>query len=169
MEILETINTRRSIRRYADRRVEDTLVKKILAAGMMGPSAGNEQPWHFVVIRNAAKRQAISAQHPNAEMIAESPVAILVCADPELERHPGFMPLDCAAATENILLAAHGLGLASVWVGVYPRPDRMDIMRRILSIPESVLPFSLLPLGYAAESKENENRFSLARVHTDRW
>lgn len=169
MEIFDAIRTRRSIRRYTEKKIDDTIIKKILAAGMMAPSAGNEQPWHFIVVRDAQMRKKISKSHPNAAMVAESPVAIVVCADTSLERHPGFTPLDCAAATQNILLAATGLGLASVWVGVYPREDRMQLLRRLLGIPDSILPFSLLPIGYPAESKESEDRFTLSCVHAERW
>ncbi|MCX6137798.1 MAG: nitroreductase family protein [Ignavibacteriales bacterium] len=169
MEIFEAIRTRRSIRRYTDKKIDDTVLNKILAAGMMAPSAGNEQPWHFVVVRDAQMRREISRQHPHAGALAEAPLAIVVCADTALERHPGFMPLDCAAATQNILLAATGLGLASVWVGVYPRQDRMDLLRRLLGVPAAVLPFSLLPLGYPAESKESEDRFTLSCVHQEHW
>jgi len=106
----EAIRTRRSIRRYTEKKIDDTIIKKILAAGMMTPLIGNEQPWHFVVVRDAQMRKEISKNHPNATMVAESPVAIVVCADRALERHPGFMQLDCAAATQNILLASTGLG-----------------------------------------------------------
>jgi nitroreductase len=169
MDIFEAIRTRRSIRRYTEKKIDDTIIKKILAAGMMTPLIGNEQPWHFVVVRDAQMRKEISKNHPNATMVAESPVAIVVCADRALERHPGFMQLDCAAATQNILLASTGLGLASVWVGVYPREDRMQLLRCLLGISDSILPFSLLPIGYPAESKESEYRFTLSCVHAERW
>ncbi len=169
MDVLEAIRTRRSIRQYEPRPVPDDLVHKVLAAGMAAPSARNSQPWHFVVVRDPALLAQVPRINPNAEMAGRAPLAILVCADPGLEISPGYWPVDCAAATENMLLAAHGLGLGAVWTGIYPREDRMAGYRGLLGIPDRVVPHSLVVLGYAAERRPAEDRYRPDRVHENRW
>ena len=169
MEALETIRTRRSIRKFTGDPVSDEMIQKILTAGVMAPSAGNEQPWHFVVIRKRETLRAISQAHPYAEMVQEAQVAVLVCADMERVKHKDYWSQDCAAATENILLAAHALGLGGVWVGLYPRERRLAELRVVLPLPDHVVPFSLIPLGHPGEKKESENRFDPSRIHYEVW
>ena len=111
MEALETILTRHSIRRYTPAPVPDSLVTEILQAAMSAPSAGNQQPWQFVVVADRLLREEIPTFHPYAQMVREAPVAILVCGDLRLESYPGHWVQDCSAATQNILLAAHAKGL----------------------------------------------------------
>jgi len=102
-------------------------------------------------------------------MCREAPLAIAVCGDPELATSKDFWPLDCAAATENILIAANALGLGAVWVSVYPREDRIKFMKEILRLPDHVIPLALVPVGFPAEEKPPEYRYNPARVHYDRW
>lgn len=161
---------RRSIRKFADRRVPDDHVTTLLKAGMSAPSAGNERPWHFVVIRERSLLDAVATFHPYARMMTQAPLAILVCGDPELERSKGFWVEDCSAATENILIEAQAIGLGSVWLGIYPREDRIENMRRIIAgMPEHVVPFALLPVGYPGEVKRPSDRWDDSRVHHGRW
>ncbi len=169
MEALETIYTRRSIRTFKPEPVPEALVTQLLEAAMNAPSAGNEQPWHFVVIVDRVLLDAIPKFHPFSHMCHEAQAAILVCGDETLEKHQGYWVQDCAAATENILLAAHALGLGSVWVGVYPVAERADRFRELLHIPRHVTPFALLPLGYPAETLPRAERYNPQRVHHDRW
>jgi nitroreductase len=166
---LAAILTRRSIRRYEPRPVENEIVERLLRAAMSAPSAGNEQPWHFVVLRDRAMLDSVPEVHPHSRMLKEVSVAIVVCGDPAVEIHPGYWVLDCAAATENILIAATALGLGTVWLGVFPREDRVRGVRDLLGIPEHIIPFSIVPVGYAAESKPPAERYSEARVHEGRW
>ena len=100
--------------------VSEADVTELLEAAMAAPSAGNQQPWHFIVIRDRAVLNAIPGFHPHAAMALHAPVGILVCGDPALEKHPGYWVQDCAAATENLLLAVAAKGLGAVWCGVYP-------------------------------------------------
>jgi hypothetical protein len=93
----------------------------------------------------------------------------LVCGDITLEKHKGYWTLDCAAATENMLLAAHAKGLGAVWCGVYPTEDRVANLKRLLNLPENIVPFSLVPLGFPAEEKQAPDRFDGSRVHENRW
>jgi nitroreductase len=161
---------RRSIRKYTDQPVPDKLVETLLRAAMSAPSAGNQQPWHFVVIRDRAILDAVPGFHPYARMMVKAPVAILVCGDGDLEKSKGFWVEDCSAATENVLIEAQELGLGSVWLGLYPREDRVRKMRAlVLGMPEHVIPFALLPVGYPAESKKPSHRYHEERVHHDTW
>lgn len=169
MEAIEAIHTRRSIRRYSNTPVPDELVEKLLEAAMYAPSAGNEQPWHFVVIRDRAVLDEIPSIHPYAAMTQMAGVAIVVCGDVTLEKHKGFWVQDCSAATQNILLAAHALGLGAVWVGIYPNAERVDGFRRLLGLPDQIIPLALIPLGYPGEKKPQPRRFDRSRIHLERW
>lgn len=169
MDILDALLTRRSIRKYAPGEVDHNDLARILRAGMAAPSAGNEQPWHFIVLRNPDTLKALSEAHPYAEMVASAPLAILVCAEMDGVKHRDYWPQDCAAATQNMLLAAHGLGLGSVWVGIYPREARVAEIRRVIPLPDHVVPFSLLPIGIPAERKPPADRFSEQRIHEAHW
>ncbi len=169
MDTLEAIQTRRSVRKYLDRPVPEALVQNILAAAMQAPSARNQQPWHFVVIDDRTMLGQIARFLPNAGMAAEAPMAILVCADLALELTPGYWMLDCAAATMNLLLAAHALGLGAVWTGVYPREPRMEGLRRLVGLPEQVVPHSLVVLGFPGERPPADKRYRAERVHRNHW
>ncbi len=169
MDALEAIHARRSIRRYQDKPVPEDLVQRVLAAAMTAPSARNAQPWQFVVITDRGILQQVPKVNPNAPMAAHAPLAILVCGDLSLELSRGYWPVDCAAATQNMLLAAHAVGLGAVWTGVYPRDQRMDGFRRLLNLPENIMAHSLVVLGYPAEERPREDRYREDRVHRNRW
>ncbi|NTV36200.1 MAG: nitroreductase family protein [Anaerolineaceae bacterium] len=169
MEVLEAIRTRRSIRRFLPQPVPPEMVEQLLRAGMQAPSAHNAQPWQFIVITDRSQLDAIPKFHPYAEMLKEAPMAILVCGDERLTKAAGSWVLDCSAATQNILLAAHGLGLGAVWVSVYGAPPREEGMRQLTSLPPEVHPHSLIPIGYAFEPVLPTDRFKPARIHTNHW
>lgn len=166
---LDIIYKRRSIRRYDNRPVAPELVNELLRAAMSAPSAGNEQPWQFVVITNRNILDRIPNIHPYAGMAKEAQVAILVCGDLDREKHQGFWVQDCSAATENLLIAAAGLGLGAVWCGVHPRQDREKGFRSLLGIPQRIVPFALIPIGWPAEEKGSADRHDSSRVHYDKW
>ena len=169
MDALDAILFRRSIRRYAPDQVTDESVTRLLEAAMSAPSSGNEQPWHFVVIKSRKLLDDIAQIHPNAQMLKGAPLAIMVCGEERREKYKGFWVQDCSAATENILIAAHALGMGSVWVGVYPIREKVDALRRLLGIPEYIIPFSLLPVGYPDETKPPSRRYDPERIHRDYW
>lgn len=169
MDALEAIRTRRSIRKYQIQAVPDDLVQKILAAAMSAPSACNAQPWHFVAITDPKLLEAVPQVNPYAAMAAHAPLAILVCGDLNLEISPGYWVVDCAAAVQNLLLAAHASGLGAVWTGVCPREERIDGFRRLLNLPAHVVPHSLIVLGYPAEEPAAEDRFHADRIHRNGW
>jgi nitroreductase len=169
MEAFDAIFGRRSVRSFTDQPVDDALVTRLLQAAMSAPSAGNEQPWHFLVITDRELLDAVPDFHPYAEMLHEAPLAILVCGDERLEHFKGFWVQDCAAATENLLLAAHASGLGAVWLGIHPVPERETGLRRLFGIPEDVTPFALVALGHPAETPEPADRYDESRVRRDRW
>lgn len=169
MEALEAILTRRSVRKYGEEPVGDESVTTLLRAAMAAPSAGNQQPWHFIVVRDRALLEGIAAFHPYGAMTREAPLAIVVCADLELEQRPGFWVQDCAAATQNLLLAAHALGLGAVWLGIHPRPERIEATRALFGLPHQVIPLAIVPIGHPAESPAPVDRYNPRRVHFDRW
>jgi nitroreductase len=169
MDTLTAIHTRRSIRQYRKDPVPDDILEQVLRAAMAAPSARNGQPWHLVVIRDPDLLSQVPSFHPNGAMAAEAPLAILVCGDIRLEGSPGYWSIDCAAATQNLLLAAHDLGLGAVWTGVYPREERIAGFRQLLDLPEEVIPHTLVPLGYPAETPISTDRYAPQRVHYDGW
>jgi len=169
MEALEAILSRRSIRKYTSEPITDEEVEKLLQAGMAAPSSGNAQPWHFIVIRDHTTLDEIPKFHPFAGMLPGAMAAIMVCGDANLENHPGRWPLDCSAATENILLAAHALGIGAVWVNIHPDEDRVDGIRKLYGLPPSVHPVSLVALGRPNEQKFPPHRYKPERIHKERW
>ena len=165
----DPVLSRRSIRKYTDEPVDDATVERLLRAAMAAPSAGNQQPWHFVVLRDRETRRAITGFHPYARMLPDAPVAVLVCGDPSSGKWPQMWEQDCSAATENILVEAAALGLGAVWLGVHPIEERVTGLRELLGVPEHVVPFSIVPVGHPAEHKGPSARYDPARVHLERW
>ena len=169
MDTLDAIHTRRSIRRYRNEPVDEGLVEKLLAAAMQAPSARNQQPWQFVVIDDRALLSKIPGFMPNASMAPDAPLAILVCGDMDLEKSEGYWVVDCAAAVENMLLAAHALGLGACWCGIYPRENRMVAMRTFMGLPGNVVAHSLVVIGHPAEQIAPEDRYQPDRVRRNHW
>ena len=169
MDALGAIFSRRSIRKYTEQPVSDEAVKELLAAAMAAPSAGNEQPWHFVVMDDREILDEIPKFHPYSRMLGEAPMAILVCGDLELQKYEGYWVQDCSAATENLLIAAQAKGLGAVWLGVYPIEERVAGFRKLLGVPDHVIPFALISIGYPAEQKIRADRYDSSRVRRNRW
>lgn len=167
MDALEAIFTRRSIRAYTSEPVSEEDLKVILEAGMNAPSANNRQPWHFIVVDDRSKLNAIMDVHPYSKMLAEAPLAIVVCGDTKVSRD--YWQQDCAAATENIMLAARALGLGTVWLGVYPRKDRVEGISRIFQLPDHISPLAVVAVGHPAEEKGRVDRWQEEKVHRNSW
>jgi nitroreductase len=167
---MKEIFERRSIRKYTDAPVSDESVNELLEAAMAAPSASNQQPWEFVIINDKNIMDHIAEIHPHAQMIKDAQVAIAVCADLDRDKkNSGYWIQDCSAATENILLEAQYLGLGAVWLGIYPREDRVKGVKELLALPERVIPLSIVSIGYPAEEKEPSGRYDKSRVHKNRW
>ena len=170
--VLETIMTRTSIRAYSDRPVEDEKIEAVLRAGMAAPTAVNKQPWAFVVVRSREALDRLQEANPYSRMLASAQLAIVVCGDmTKAIEGPmqSFWIQDASAATENILLAAHALGLGAVWTGVYPHPERAAAVSEVLGLPSYAVPLCVIPMGYPAESPEPKDKWNPENVHYDRW
>jgi len=168
MEAYEALVTRRSIRAYTAQTISDDLIKQLLEAAMSAPSASNRQPWHFVVVAERQPLDALADLLPFGKMLEQAPLAIVVCGDLALQPE-GYWIQDCSAATQNILLAAHAKGLGAVWLGVYPREERVAEIRTRFGLPEHVIPLCVLSIGYPSEPGGRVDRYQAARVHTSKW
>jgi nitroreductase len=169
MDAIETIFTRRSIRAYTDQPIPGETIELLLKAAMQAPSAGNQQAWQFVAITDRSRLNSLAEVLPYGKMLTSAPLCIVVCGDLGLEKSKGYWVQDCSAATQNILLAAHALGLGAVWLGVYPREDRVRDVCNTLGIPETVTPLCAIAIGFPAEQKPRAERYNLERVHTNHW
>ena len=166
---MDPILSRRSVREYTDRPVSEEQATDLLRAAMAAPSAGNQQPWQFVVVRERAVLEALAEANPYGGMARDAQLAVVVCGDPGRKAHGEFWIQDCAAATENLLLAAHAAGLGAVWCGTYPLEERMVRVRVALGLPAEIIPFAVVPVGYPAELPTPVDRYDAGRVHFDHW
>ncbi|MGA1821084.1 MAG: nitroreductase family protein [Thermoplasmatota archaeon] len=166
---LNSIFKRRSIRKYVDDPISDEDLDRIIEAGQCAPTAMGKRPWHFIVIRKREILDRIPKIHPYAKMVSESNLAVIVCGDTRIQNVEGYMSQDLSAATQNILLEATDLGIGSVWCGIYPRTGRISGFRELLNIPEEIVPFSLIVLGYPAVEPEYRDRFDPERIHREGW
>jgi nitroreductase len=166
---MKAILGRRSIRKFTGETVPDEDVKLFLEAAMAAPSACNQQPWHYVVVRSQETFNKIMEAQPYTKMLQKASVAVVVCADPDLQTCPGFWVQDCSAATENLLLAVHALGYGATWCGVYPRDDVVWRMREILGLPKQVYPLCVVAVGVPDEEKTPADRYRQDRIHVEKW
>ncbi len=168
---LDYLFSRRSIRKYRSKEIEEDLVQDLLEAAMAAPSAVAKDPWDFVILRDRDMLAKIVEGLPNGKMLADAAVGIVVCGD--LSRaHDGqlsYMLQDCTAAIENLLLAAATLGLGACWLGVHPREERIAHIRALLNIPEGVIPVAAIAVGWPAESHKPRTRYRGDAVHRETW
>lgn len=161
---MDTIFHRTSIRKYLDHKIEEDKITEILRAAMAAPSAGNQQPWEFYVVREKEKLQQLAGTSPYAGCTAGAPVAFVICYRKDC-RMPEYAQIDLSAATENLLLKVDELGLGAVWLGIAPLQERMDAVRKVLEIPEELEVFAIVPCGYPGEERKQQNRFDENRIH----
>ncbi len=172
--VMENIMTRSSVRSYTEQKIEDSKIETLLKAGMAAPTAGNKQPWEFVVVTDRETLDIIPTFGISAKMIAGSQTAIVVCGDIS-KCMPGAMSeywiQDCSAATENILLAAHAMGLGAVWCGAYPNndSDRVGKLKELLNLPESVYPLCVIVLGYPDKEPTPKDKWAPEKVHYNKF
>lgn len=159
---MKTINKRRSIRSYKSTSVEDKKIEMILRAGMQAPSAGNQRPWEFIVVRDKAILEKLSAMSKYSKMIASAPVAIVLVADESRMIFKENWEQDMGACTQNILLEIVEQGLGGVWLGVAPLEERMTYVREALKIEK--IPFAIVPFGYSEKENEFVDRFDEERI-----
>ena len=170
MDILELLYRRRSIRKYQDRPVSNDTLELLLKAAACAPTASNNQPWEFVVVNDKDimdnLRKGLYFGQYNAA------AAIVVCANMDLAPkgpYKEYWIQDCSAATENIIIAALGLGLGTVWIGAYPNKVAVNNIQKALAIPAEVIPLSVVYIGYAAEEKEPRTQYNPKRVYWNQY
>ncbi len=154
---MNSIFTRRSVRNFKDTRVEDEKVEKILRAAMQSPSAANQQPWEFIVVRGQKNLTELSKFNPYASCLKGANVGIIVLGNKERMKLPEHWEQDLGAVTQNIQLEAVELGLGSVWFGTAPDEVRMSFITKMFNLDEKLLPYSVLALGYP--EKDDANKF----------
>lgn len=151
MQTIDAIISRRSIRKYKNEKIDKSDIEKLLKSAMQAPSAFNRQPWKFIVIEDRKKLDGITSFSCHAQMIKTAPLAILICADKQIEPSIEHCFETCSAATQNILLAAHALKLGAVWTGVYPDKGRIDGFKKHFNIPQNIEPMALIVVGHPDE------------------
>lgn len=168
---ISCILSRRSVRTYLDKPILQAQIQLLLKAGMYAPSAQNSQPWEFIVLRDRAKLDKLSEGAQYWKMLKQAPLAIVVLANPAGYKasNQGFFIQDCAACTQNILVAAEGMGLGGVWLGTYGVQDRMAFVAELLGIPEGIHPFSIISLGHPATPPVPHDFFLEEKVHYDSY
>lgn len=172
MEAYESILSRRSIRKYTDEPISDETIHELLRAAMSAPSCVNARDWSFLVIRDKDMLNKMADGNGGpAEPIRHAAAGILICGDLSRSFPPAkdYWIIDAAIAGENIVLAAHALGLGSVWLGTWPQMERVDAQRALFGLPEHIIPHSILALGYPAETAPRKDAYEEDRVHYEKW
>jgi nitroreductase len=167
--VIQTILSRRSVRHFTDEPVDKPLLEVLIRAGMAAPSARNIQPWLFIGITNRNTLDQLAEGLPYAKMLYKAPSAVVVCGDTNktpADSPEGYWVQDCSAATQNILLAAEALGLGAVWTGVFPRPERVRVVRDVLELPGVIIPLNVIPIGYPEGVDRPKDKF---RQENIRW
>jgi nitroreductase len=168
MDPLDVIFTRRSVRKFGSEKVSAEDIDMILKAAMNAPSAHNEQPWQFLVITERAVLDQIAKVHPYAQMCLQAPLAIIPCIDLSA-KYDVFWSQDMSAAVQNILLTVKALNLGAVWLGVYPHEKIVKDIKRMFALPGEVIPFNIIPIGHTDVSQGRVDRYSVNKVHYNKW
>jgi nitroreductase len=169
---LQTIFNRKSVRSYTGDGVSKEQLLMLVKAGMAAPSAMDRRPWDFIIITDRSVLAGLAEALPYAQAANNAPAGIIVTGDTTRQaggKDSSSFALDCSAASENILLAAESMGLGAVWTGIYPNPERVAAVRKILAIPEHVIPLNLIPVGVPGGKDKPKDKFDPERVHENRW
>lgn len=180
--VMDVILTRTSIRNFTGEPVAKEQLETILKAGMAAPSAMNVQPWRFVVIQDKEKMAEIFGNGPRSGMFTTAGAIIVVCGQTSFMRKPFGQPdapevqqpnifwfEDCSAAAENILLAAHAMGLGAVWTAGYPAEERITPIAAALGLPEDVKILCIIPVGVPAEAPAPKDKWNEGNIHWEKW
>ncbi|MGL5312098.1 MAG: nitroreductase family protein [Peptostreptococcaceae bacterium] len=168
---MNSIFTRRSIRKYKDTKVEKEKIEKLLRAAMQAPSAGNQQPWEFIVIENKETLEKLSNMSPYSKLIKDAPLAFLLLGNEERMRYAENWEQDMGACTQNLLLQAVELDLGAVWMSAWPLDDRINYIKDIFNLKNNLRPYSVVTVGYPDEKQENKfiDRYDETRVHYENY
>lgn len=170
-QVINNILTRVSVRQFTGEPLTQAQVDTLLRAAMAAPSAVNKQPWAFVVISDKQIIDRIGAELPNTRCQNNAPLAIVLCGDLDKALEGAgrdFWVQDVAAATENLLLAAHSMGLGAVWTGMYPTPRAAQV-QEMLGLPENIVPLAIVPVGYPAEQPAVKQKYNESLIHYNKW
>lgn len=169
---IEDIMTRSSVRSYSDREVGSEMIDTLLRAAMAAPTAGNKQPWRFVVVNERAILDTIAARFGSMTMAAKAPVAVIMCGDVTATfegEGQEYWVQDVSAASENLLLAAHSLGLGAVWCGIYPVSERVKQFSEMLALPENVVPMACICIGYPDSEPTPKDKWKPENIRYNHW
>lgn len=168
---IDLIFQRRSVRKYTEMLVSDEIIKQILTAGMSAPTACNKQTPEFIVLKKREILQKVASYLPNGSFLATAPFGILVCGNMERAHaeEESYMLQDCSAAIENILIATSILGIGACWLGIHPRPDRIEKIIKYFNLPGHIIPVSAISFGYPVTDAEPRKQYIEEHVHFDTW
>jgi nitroreductase len=168
MELIDLIHKRRSIRSFIEKDIGNDDLQTILSAAMTAPSAMNKQPWEFIIVRNNETKKEVAKISQHAQMVTQSPLSILVCADTERSFANAY-PVDCAASIQNLLLSAFALGIGSVWTGIYGKEKLEEDFKNLFKLPNNITPIALIVLGYTDAEFIRKDYFDKKKVHEETW
>lgn len=164
MELKEAIKLRRSVRAFDSKPVEEEKVEAILRAAMQAPSAHNQQPWEFLVVKTSDKRTELSQVHKYTKPLADAPLCVVMLMNRKRLKAAEFWQQDISAAAQNMMLQAVELELSTLWMGIAPKVEYMDKVREICQLPEEIEAFGLFAVGYSDKNKFKD-RFDSSRIH----
>ncbi len=166
---IEVILTRKSIRKFTEEKVSKETLELLLTAAMNAPSACNQQSWYFIIVADQEKLRKLSELHDGVKFVKDAPIAVIICGQPSAAILDYYWADDCAAATQNLLLAAHSLGLGATWTGIN-RQDSLAVQlyRENIGIPKQYFPFAMVPIGYPAEQTVSNNKYDEKKILWDK-
>jgi nitroreductase len=170
-DVLTVIHSRKSVRQYTDQKVSREQLETLVRAGMAAPTAMNRQPWAFIAIDSREILDSLAAELGGNKILLGAPSAIVVCGDlnkavPSL---PDYWVQDCSAATQNILLAAEGIGLGAVWIGIFPREERVSAVKKVTHLPEHLVPLNIIAIGYPTGSEQPKDKWKPENLFWNVW
>lgn len=177
-EIIKNMMSRVSVRQFTQESVDNEDLQLLLRCGMAAPSSMGLYPWHFVVLDNEDVKDELRKALPYAKMLTEGTVGIVICGDTSVydrinsigcEDNTLYWVQDCSAVSENILLAAHALGLGAVWTGIFPLESRIDLLRQMFDIPQRMVPLNLIVVGHPAKEPAAKDKWNVTRIHHNRF
>lgn len=171
-EVMKNILERKSVRTYANKKVEKEDIETLLRAAMAAPSAVNAQPWVFIAIDDRQILDNLASQLPNAKMLSQAQAAIIVCGNMEKALQGEgreYWVQDCSAATQNILLAAESMGLGAVWTGVYPKKERVNIIQTEMLLPSHIVPLCVIPIGWQTGKEKPKQKYTEENIRWNKW
>jgi len=181
-ETIRTIMQRKSVRAFTDEPIPAAYMEAMLKAAMAAPTGSNIQPWHFVVLTDKSKYEQVFENNFNMRIFNSAAAVVVFCADTTVTRPPrdnpdgapvtrpnGTWRDDLGACTENFLLAAESLGLGAVWTAAYPYNERFASIKRELGLPDQVLPYCAVAVGWPANDEQPKDKWKPDRIHYERW